>query len=107
MGSGQTQIVDIETHHARTVDETHVDHQVTGEGPIDIVLLRGWVTDIEYGCEKPVLARVQRGLGSIGRLIRFDRRGMGFSDRVHDPAPPTVEERMDDIRVTMVPGAYH
>jgi class 3 adenylate cyclase/alpha-beta hydrolase superfamily lysophospholipase len=93
--------VDAATSYARTVDGTHVAYQVTGAGETDIVLLRAWVGDIEHEWQEPVLARMLRRLGSVGRLIRLDRRGMGMSDRVTHRRPPTLEERLDDVRAVM------
>jgi class 3 adenylate cyclase len=90
-----------ESRYARTVDGMHVAYQVTGSGAVDIVLLRAWVGDIEHEWQEPVLARMLRRLGSMGRLIRLDRRGMGASDRMIHRPPPTLEERLDDIRAVM------
>jgi class 3 adenylate cyclase len=90
-----------ESHYARTLDGMHVAYQVTGAGDVDILLLRAWVGDIEHEWEEPVLARMLRRLGSMGRLIRLDRRGMGQSDRVIHRPPPTIEERLDDVRAVL------
>jgi pimeloyl-ACP methyl ester carboxylesterase len=70
-----------------------------GEGPIDLVIAHGWVSHLEYAWENPDCARFFRRLASFSRLIRFDRRGMGLSDR--DVGPSTLEERVDDIRAVM------
>lgn len=91
----------VESRYARTVDGMHVAYQMTGSGGVDIVLLRGWVGDIEHEWQEPVLARMLRRLGSMGRLIRLDRRGMGLSDRMIHRPPPTLEERLDDIRAVL------
>ena len=93
--------MNVESHYARTVDGMHVAYQVTGGGDVDIVLLRAWVGDIEHEWQEPVLSRVLRRLGSMGRLIRLDRRGMGLSDRMTHRPPATLEERLDDIRAVM------
>jgi class 3 adenylate cyclase/alpha-beta hydrolase superfamily lysophospholipase len=90
-----------ETRYARTVDGTHVAYQVTGAGPVDILYLRAWHTDIEHEWAEPVLARKLRRLGAMGRLIRLDRRGMGMSDRFDRRVPPTVEDRLDDISAVL------
>src|SRR5688572_26003040 len=76
-----------------------IAYQVVGEGPIDLVYAAGWVTHLEYAWENPDYARFIRRLSSFSRLIRFDRRGMGLSDR--DVGPSTLEERVDDIRAVM------
>ncbi len=90
-----------QTRYARAADGTHVAYQVTGSGPVDIVFLRGWLTNVEHEWADPVLARVIRRLGSIGRVIRFDRRGGGLSDRVRSTEPPTLEARLDDFRAVL------
>jgi class 3 adenylate cyclase len=90
-----------DVRYARTTDGTHVAYEVTGGGPVDIVLLRAWHTDIEHEWNEPVLARMMRRLGSTGRLIRFDRRGMGLSDRPAQRSPSDIEERLDDLRTVL------
>jgi class 3 adenylate cyclase len=90
-----------ETRFARAADGTHLAYQVTGAGPVDIVLLRAWYTVIEHEWEEPVLARILRRLGAMGRLIRLDRRGTGLSDRIVHRGVPTIEERLDDILAVM------
>ena len=77
-----------ETRFARTLDGAYLAYQVSGDGPVDIVLLRGWYSMLEHEWDEPVPARILRRLGAMGRLIRFDRRGAGLSDRiVHGPDP--------------------
>ena len=72
---------------------------MTGDGPLDLVLAQGFITHLDIEWEHPVPARFFSRLWSLGRLIRFDRRGLGLSDRI--PALPSLEERMDDIRAVM------
>jgi pimeloyl-ACP methyl ester carboxylesterase len=88
----------IETRYAKS-GEVHVAYQVVGDGPIDLVLLMGWVSHLEYGWEGPSLARFLSRLASFSRLILFDKRGTGLSDRV--AKLPTLEERMDDVRAVL------
>jgi pimeloyl-ACP methyl ester carboxylesterase len=76
-----------------------VAYQVVGSGPIDLVLVHGWVCSFQPGWEWPALARFYRRLSGLGRLILFDKRGTGLSDRV--PSIPTLEQRMDDLRAVM------
>lgn len=76
-----------------------IAYQVLGDGPIDLVYAQGWVSHLEYAWESPDYARFFRRLANFSRLIRFDRRGMGLSDR--DVGPATLEERVDDIRAVM------
>lgn len=79
-------------------DDVHVAYQVLGDGPIDVVWVPGFVSHVEYEWEQPRAARFFRRLASFSRLIRFDKRGTGLSDRV---AIPTLEQRMDDVRAVM------
>jgi class 3 adenylate cyclase len=90
-----------ETRYARTADGTHVAYQVHGDGPTDMLVLRAWNTNLEHEWKEPVLAGVLRRLGSVGRVIRLDRRGTGLSDRFDPTTPPTLEHRIDDIRATL------
>ncbi|WP_170979366.1 alpha/beta fold hydrolase [Roseomonas sp. HF4] len=87
-----------ETRYARSGD-CHIAYQVTGEGPVDLVFAQGYVTHLEIEWEDPRPARFIDGLSSFCRLIRFDKRGTGLSDRVAGLA--TLEERMDDLRAVM------
>jgi len=87
-----------ETKYAKSGD-INIAYQVIGDGPVDIVYVPGWVSHLEYGWEEPSLARFYRRLGSFSRLILFDKRGTGLSDQT--PEPPTLEQRMDDVRAVM------
>lgn len=86
-----------ETRYARTTDGTHVAYQVHGDGPMAIVVLRAWHSNLDHEWNDPVLAGVYRRLGAVGRVIRLDRRGSGLSDRLDPGALPTVEARVDDM----------
>lgn len=77
----------------------NIAYQVIGEGDIDIVYVPGWVSNIDLMWECPQLVAFFQGLTKVGRLILFDKRGTGLSDRVTDLS--TLEERMDDIRAVM------
>ena len=90
-----------ETRYARTADGTHVAYQATGSGPVDIVLIRAWYSDMEHEWQEPALTRMFRHLESNARLIRLDRRGLGMSDRAAAGTVATVEERVDDIRAVL------
>jgi len=87
-----------ETHYARSGD-VNIAYQVVGEGPRDLVLVPGWVSNLEVFWEEPRLAAFLQRLASFSRLILFDKRGTGLSDRVADM--PTLETRMDDVRAVM------
>jgi class 3 adenylate cyclase len=79
--------------------DVHIAYQVLGEGGLDLVLVPGFASHLDVEWENPAIARFLRGLGSFSRLIRFDKRGLGLSDRNVPPAP--LEERMDDVRAVM------
>jgi pimeloyl-ACP methyl ester carboxylesterase len=81
--------------------ETNIAYQVVGSGPIDIVMSPGWITHLELAWDVPPLARFYRRLGAFARVILFDKRGVGLSDRVSDVELPTTEQRMDDVRAVM------
>jgi pimeloyl-ACP methyl ester carboxylesterase len=70
-----------------------------GEGPLDLVFVPGFVSHLEYQWEHPWSARFFERLGSFSRLICFDKRGTGLSDRAG--GIPTLEQRMDDVRAVM------
>jgi len=79
--------------------DLHIAYQVTGTGPLDLVFVPGFVSHLECQWEHPWSARFFERLGSFSRLIRFDKRGTGLSDRVG--GIPTLEQRMDDVRAVM------
>lgn len=81
--------------------DVSIAYQVLGEGPIDIVYVPGWVSNIEVTWEDPSFARMLRHIASFSRLILFDKRGTGLSDQVSLHDLPTIETRMDDVRAVM------
>jgi DNA-binding SARP family transcriptional activator/pimeloyl-ACP methyl ester carboxylesterase len=81
--------------------EVRIAYQVVGEGPLDLVLVHGWVCTFQPGWEYPRLASFYRRLASMGRLILFDKRGTGLSDRVSPEHLPDLETRMDDVRAVL------
>ena len=78
--------------------DVHVAYQVIGDGPVDIVFVEGSMSNRHVMWEEPTIRRFYERLGSFSRLIVFDKRGMGLSDRVE---AGTLEERMDDVRAVM------
>ena len=91
--------MEAETRYARSEDGTNIAYQVHGEGPIDLVFVAGFVSHVELLWEGPGIAGVLRRLASFSRLIIFDKRGQGLSDRPGHP--PTLEESMADVRAVM------
>jgi len=89
-----------QTDYAKSGD-VHIAYQVLGDGPVDLVFVPGFVSHVEHFWEDPSLARFLRRLASFSRLVFFDKRGTGLSDRVSEDAVPTLEERMDDVRAVM------
>jgi len=79
----------------------NVAFQVLGEGPIDVVLSPGWVTHLDLAWDIPPLARFLERLASRSRLILFDKVGTGLSDPFDRESLPTMEQRMNDVRVVM------
>ncbi|KAA1243027.1 alpha/beta fold hydrolase [Aquimarina sp. RZ0] len=77
----------------------NIAYQVFGSGTIDLVYIPGWVSNIDWMWACPELVKFLKELGKIARVILFDKRGTGLSDRVVEF--PTLEERMDDIRAVM------
>ena len=73
-----------------------IAYQVLSDGPIDILLLTGAVIPIECMDEEPSMIRFQRRLSLFGRLIRFDKQGVGLSDRSTPSTPPTREQWVED-----------
>ncbi len=86
------------THYARSGD-VNIAYQVVGTGPIDLVFVMGWVSHLDYFWREPSFARFLTRLASFSRLILFDKRGTGLSDRVLEL--PTLEQRMDDVRAVL------
>jgi len=87
-----------ETRYARNGDVS-IAYQVFGEGPFDLVLLLPWGSHVELAWETPSFRALFERLGAFARVINFDKRGSGLSDRSGGLASP--ETRMDDIRAVM------
>lgn len=83
------------TQYAKTADGVHIAYQVVGDGATDLVFVPGWVSHLEAAWEYPPYAEMLWRLGALGRLVWFDRRGLGLSDR---PAQlQSLEEQMADL----------
>jgi class 3 adenylate cyclase/pimeloyl-ACP methyl ester carboxylesterase len=89
-----------DTRYAVTDDGVHIAYQVIGDGPVDIVFAHSFVTHIELYWELPSFERLVRSLSSFARVILFDKRGVGLSDRLASVLP-TLEARMDDLRAVL------
>ena len=76
-----------------------IAYQISGHGPVEIVFAPGYISHLEHMWAEPRFARFLHGLEAFGRLIRFDKRGTGLSDR--SVGFPTLDERIDDIRAVM------
>jgi pimeloyl-ACP methyl ester carboxylesterase len=86
------------THYAKSGD-VHIAYQVFGEGPINLVFVPGFVSNIEIYWEEPDMARWLLRMAGYARVVTFDKRGTGMSDRVAEL--PGVDQRMDDLRAVM------
>jgi len=89
-----------ETLYAKSGD-LNIAYQVVGDGPLDLIYVPGWISNVELNWEEPPLAHVFERLVSFSRLILFDKRGTGLSDPVPLDRLPTLEERMDDVRAVL------
>jgi pimeloyl-ACP methyl ester carboxylesterase len=76
-----------------------IAYQVVGDGPFDLVFVPGFISNLDLAWEDPARAQVWTRLAAFSRLILFDKRGTGLSDRIG--GVPTLEERMDDVRAVM------
>jgi pimeloyl-ACP methyl ester carboxylesterase len=84
--------------YARSGDLS-IAYQVVGEGPDDVLMIPGWFSHLALDWEEPTWVRWVERLASFARLVRFDKRGTGMSDR--PPGIPTPDERMEDARAVM------
>jgi pimeloyl-ACP methyl ester carboxylesterase len=87
-----------ETHYAKSGD-VNIAYQVMGDGPLDLVVVPGFISHLENDWDEPRSAHFLERLASFSRLIRFDKRGTGLSDR--PGGLPDLETRMDDVRAVI------
>jgi pimeloyl-ACP methyl ester carboxylesterase/DNA-binding CsgD family transcriptional regulator len=87
--------------------DSHIAYQVLGDGPRDLILIPGFVSNVETAWTWPAHARFLRKLAAGRRLIVFDKRGTGLSDPVADPSCLTLEQRMDEVRAVMDAADAH
>ena len=86
------------THYAQC-GGVSIAYQVFGDGPVDLVYAPGWVNNVEYAWESPDFARLLTKLSQFSRVIFFDKRGTGLSDRI--VGAPTLEDRAEDIATVL------
>ncbi|MGI9524202.1 MAG: adenylate/guanylate cyclase domain-containing protein [Hyphomicrobiaceae bacterium] len=77
----------------------NIAYQVFGDGPVDVVMVPGWFFNVESAWEVTRFARFYRDISAFARVITFDKRGTGMSDR--DGQAYVLEDRMDDVRAAM------
>ena len=90
-----------ETRYAKTFEGVHIAYQVVGEGPIDLLYLPGYASNLYWQWELPSYARFLERLASFSRLILVDRRGTGLSDRFSPQDLPPLEDLADDLETVM------
>lgn len=90
----------IETRYARSGD-VRIAYQVAGQGALDLVFVPGFISNLDLQWEDEGYSRLLKRLSTFSRLILFDKRGTGLSDRIDSRHPPSVEIRMDDVRAVM------
>ena len=88
-----------QTHWARTVDGACIAYQDLGEGPVTLVVIHGWVSHLEIYWEQPRYVRFLRRLSRNMRVLVFDKRGIGMSDRAS--GTPDLGVLADDVRAVM------
>jgi class 3 adenylate cyclase len=88
-----------ETRYATTIDGVRIAYQVIGDGPVDLVFVFGEISNVDQTWELPESTRFLRRLASFSRVIMFDARGNGVSDR--DFGTASFEAGMDDVRAVM------
>lgn len=88
------------TRYARS-GEAHIAYQTFGSAPHDLIVIPGFVSNVETAWTWPAHADFLRRLATGRRLIVFDKRGTGLSDPVADPVTLTLEQRMDEVRAVM------
>jgi class 3 adenylate cyclase len=88
-----------EIHYARTPDGVSIAYTVLGDGPLDLLCIPGFVSHLEVLFEAPAAERYFGRLASFSRLVMYDKRGQGLSDRPAEP--PTLEQSMEDARAVL------
>src|SRR5437764_13263035 len=89
------------TRYAKTSDGVHIAYQVYGDGPVDILLSGSLWWHLEFQWTDLSAVRLKERLARLGRVIEFDKRGTGLSDRVPIDQLPTLEARIDDLTAVL------
>jgi len=79
--------------------EVNIAYQTMGSGPVDIIVVPGLASHVEFMHEMQGYTAFHRRLSTFGRVVTFDKRGQGLSDRISDA--PSLEQRIDDVRAIM------
>jgi class 3 adenylate cyclase len=87
--------------YARTADGVHIAYLTVGSGPQDLLFIPEWVTHCEVSWEHPLMGALPTRFSAIARLITFDKRGVGLSDRVSAAEVPSLETWLDDVRAVL------
>ena len=90
-----------DTRYIKTEDDVHIGYQVVGDGPYDLVVSDGWLSNVDANWDLPPLADFLAKLAERARVIVFDRRGFGVSDRPSSLESMSIEKGMDDMRTVM------
>jgi class 3 adenylate cyclase/pimeloyl-ACP methyl ester carboxylesterase len=90
-----------ETRYAASPEGGYVAYQVFGSGPVDLVFMTSWATNVDAAWDEPSVGAYMERLGSFARVIWYDKRGSGVSDPVPLAALPTIEQWSDDARTVM------
>lgn len=88
-----------ETLYAKTSNDVWIAYQTLGESSVDLMVVNAWVSHLEVFWEQPRIAQMLRSFAKGARVINFDKRGTGLSDRIS--RVPDLEARLDDIRAVM------
>ncbi len=90
-----------DTRYAKTVDGVHIAYQTLGEGPVDLLMIGAYFSNLEHSWTLPAIMRANESLSTVGRLVMLDGRGTGLSDRLQGGRLPALEERIDDLRAVL------
>ncbi len=97
----QIEAADIPVVRYAVSGDVNIAFQVVGDGPFDLVFVMGWVSHLEWFWREATFAAFLNRLATFSRVILFDKRGTGLSDKVPVDQLPTLEQRMDDVRAVM------